>query len=195
MAYLIAAIIILIIILILIGILLIPFQISLELYRIDSVNKGSFKLNWLKIRLLQRKIPSEKKKPEKEKKERNKINFDRIPKIIEYLGESLPYILDILKAFLRSVSIKKFYINSIIGLPSPADTAIINGYLMGVASIINILPNTNYTVDLDFNKERIDGNLLIEIKLKLFWIVFESLRAFTKKPVRSLFGEIRKLRG
>jgi len=161
----------------------------------DSVNKGSFKLKWLKLRLIQRKIPSDKKKPRKEKKERKKIDFDRIPKIMGYLEESLPYIFRIFKAFLRSVSIKKIYINSIVGLPSTADTAIINGYLMGLASIINIFPKTNYTVDLDFNKERIDGNLLIEIELKLFWIMIESLKAFTKKPVRSLFGEVRKLRG
>ena len=70
-----------------------------------------------------------------------------------------------------------------------------NGYLLGLASIINIFPKTNFTVDPDFNKERIDGSILIEIKLRLLWIVIESLKAFTKKPVRSLFGELRKMRG
>ena len=198
MAYLIAAIIILIIILILIGILLVPFQISMNLYRRGHVNEGYFKLSWLRIRLIHRKIPSEEKKPKREKKKRKKekkVNLNRIPKILMYLEESLPSILRIFQAFLRSVSIKRISINSIIGLDSPVDTAILNGYLLGLASIINIFPKTNFTVDPDFNKERIDGSILIEIKLRLLWIVIESLKAFTKKPVRSLFGELRKMRG
>ncbi len=199
MAYLIAAIIILIILLILIGILLVPFQISLKLNRMGSVNEGNFKLTWLKIRLIRRKIPSDKKKDKKKrkkgKKERGKINFDRIPKILKNFEESLPYIFNIFQAILRSVSINKISINSIIGLDSPADTARVNGYLMGLASLISIFPKTNFTVVPDFEKERIDGSLVIKIKLRLFLIVIESLRAFTKKPVRSLFGELRKMRG
>lgn len=195
MAYIIPTVIILIIILILIGILLVPFQISLKLNKMGSVNKGYFKLTWLKIRLIQRKIPSDKKKQEKEKKEGRKINFDRIPKVLKHLEESLPYILDVLEVFLRSVSINKISINSVIGLPSPADTARIYGYLMGLASIINIFPKTDFTTNPDFDKERIDGSILIEIKLKLLWIVIESLKALTKKPVRSLLGELRKMSG
>jgi hypothetical protein len=164
-----------------------------------SVNEGNFKLTWLKIRLIRRKIPSDKKKDKKKrkkgKKERGKINFDRIPKILKNFEESLPYIFNIFQAILRSVSINKISINSIIGLDSPADTARVNGYLMGLASLISIFPKTNFTVVPDFEKERIDGSLVIKIKLRLFLIVIESLRAFTKKPVRSLFGELRKMRG
>ena len=160
-----------------------------------SVNEGYFKLTWLKIRLIRRKIPSDEKKPKKEKKEKRKINFDRIPKILEYFEQSLPFILDIFRAFLRSVSINKISIDSIVGLPSPADTAIVHGYLMGLASIINIFPKTNFTTSPDFDKERIDGSILIEIKMKLLWIAIESLKALTKKPVRSLLGELRKMRG
>jgi len=61
LAYIIAAIIILIIILILIGILVVPFQISIQLLKKGSLNQGNFKISWLKIKLIQRKIPSEKK--------------------------------------------------------------------------------------------------------------------------------------
>ncbi len=180
------------------GILLVPFQISLKLHRRGPVNEGYFKLSWVKIGLIRRKIPSDKKKPKpkKEKKEKEKrIDFNRIPKILGYFEQSLPSILRIFQAFLRSVSIKRISINSIIGLDSPADTAIFNGYLLGLASIINIFPKTNFTVDPDFNEERIDGSILIEIKLRLFWIIIEALRALTKKPVRSLIGELRKMRG
>jgi hypothetical protein len=195
-AYLMVVIIILIIILILIGILVVPFQISMRLYRMGSVNEGHFKLSWLKIRLIQRKIPSEKKeKKPKEKKEQKRVDFKRIPKIISLSIESLPYFFNIFEAFLKSISVKNISIDSIIGVGSPADTAIISGYLWGLASLINIIPNACLTVEPDFNKERIDGSFVIELKLILLWIAIEGLKALTKKPVRSLLGELRKVRG
>jgi hypothetical protein len=195
-AYLTVAIIILIIILILIGVLVVPFQISMQFYRNGSINRGHFKLSWLKIRLIQRKIPSDKKKKKpKEEKKQKRIDFNRIPKIITLSVESLPYIFNIFKAFLRSISVKKISIDSIIGFSSPADTAIISGYLLGIASLINIIPNTYLNVEPDFNKERIDGSFVIELKLILLWIAIEGLKALTKKPVRSLLGELRKVRG
>ena len=194
MAYLTVAIIILIIILILIGILVVPFQISMQLYRMGSVNEGRFKLSWLKIRLVQRKIPSDKKEHKEEKKQK-RIDFNRIPKIIMLSVESLPYIFNIFEAVLRSISVKKISIDSTIGFDSPADTAIISGYLWGLASIINIIPNAYLNVEPDFHEERIDGSFVIELKLILLWIAIEGLKALTKKPVRSLLGELRKLRG
>lgn len=195
MAYLTAAIIILIIILIIIGILVVPFQISLQLNRRDSVNEGHFKLSWLKIRLIHRKFPSDKKEKKPEDKKQKKIDFNRIPQIIELSIESLPYIFNIFEAFLKSISIKKISIDSIIGFDSPVDTAIISGYLWGLASIINLIPNTCLTVEPDFHKERVDGSFVIELKMILLWIAIAGLRALTKKPVRSLVGELRKVRG
>jgi hypothetical protein len=171
----------------------------MKLYRMGSVNEGHFKLSWLKIRLIHRKIPSDKKekKPEEEKrqKKQKKIDFNRIPRIISLFVESLPYLFNIFEAFLKSISVKKISIDSIIGFSSPADTAIITGYLWGLSSLINIIPNTCLTVEPDFNKERIDGSFVIELKLILLWIAIEGLKALTKKPVRSLLGELRKVRG
>lgn len=195
MAYITAAIIILIIILILIGILVVPFQISLELYRRNAVNSGHFKLSWLKIRFINRKFPSDKPKKKTKQKKGKRIDFNRIPKIIVLFGESLPYMARIFKAFLKSVSIKKISINPVIGLDSPADTAMISGYLWGLSSILNIIPNMCLTVQPDFHNERLEGSLVMDVKLRLLWITIESIRAFTKKPVRSLLGELRAMRG
>lgn len=189
-----AAIIILIIILIIMGILVVPFQISMQFNRMGSVNEGYFKVSWFKIRLIQRKIPSDKKKEKKQKKEEI-IDFNRIPKIVMLSVESLPYIFNIFEAFLKSISIKTITIDSTIGFDSPADTAIISGYLWGLASIINVIPNTCLTVKPDFNEERIDGSFVVELKLILLWIAIEGLKALTKKPVRSLLSEIRNARG
>ena len=194
MAYTLAAIIILIIILILIGILVVPFQISVQLYKLGSLIEGNFKISWLKIKLIQRKIPPEKKEKKPKPKKEKRIDFNRIPNIIQYFIDSLPYIFNIFEAFLKSISVKKISINSQIGFPNPSDTAIISGYLWGLASIINIIPNTSLTVEPDFDKERLDGEFLVEMKMRLLWIAIEGLKALTKKPVRSLISELRKLR-
>jgi len=194
LAYITAAIIILIIILILIGILVVPFQISIQLHKRGSLNQGIFKISWLKIRLFQQKIPSEKRKKKEKKPEEKRIDFNRIPRIISLFIDSLPYIFNIFEAILKSISIKEISIKSIIGFHNPSDTAIISGYLWGLASIINIIPNTHLTVEPDFDEERLDGEFLVEMKMRLFWIVVEGLKALTKKPVRSLINELRKLR-
>ena len=66
MIYTIIGIIILILVLILLAILLIPFHISFYIKKGEKNIRGNFKISWLKIRLIQRAIPSE----EKEKKEK-----------------------------------------------------------------------------------------------------------------------------
>jgi hypothetical protein len=42
-----------------------------------------------------------------------------------------------------------------------------------------------------FMKSTFEGNLDFEIKIRLFWIAVEALKAITKKPVRSLINEVR----
>lgn len=175
--------------------MVVPFQISLQLYRKGSVNEGYFKLSWLKIRLIHQKIPSDKMKEKPGGKKEQKIDYKRILHIISLSIESLPYFFNIFRAFLKSVSVNKISIDSTIGMHSAADTAVISGYLWGISSIINIFPNVYLNVEPDFHKERLDGSFLIEIKIILLWIVIESLKALTKKPVRSLVGELRKVRG
>jgi hypothetical protein len=173
--------------------MVVPFQISLELYRKESVNEGYFKLSWLKIRLIHQKIPSDKRKEKPREEKGQKIDYKRVPHIISLFIESLPYTLNIFSAFLKSVHVKKISIDSTIGMHSAADTAVVGGYLWGISSIINILPNGYLNVKPDFHKEHLDGSFLIEIKIMLFWIIIELLKALTKKPVRSLVGELRKV--
>ena len=193
MAYFIAAIIILILIVVILGVLVVPFQISMELYREGSVNQGYLRIRWLKLKIISRKIPPKTKK-EKKKTEKREFDYKRIPKIISLIEESLPYIINIFMALLKSISVEKISLNSIIGLGDSADTAVISGYLSSLAALINIIPNTNFSVEPDLQKERLDGSLILKLKLKLIWITLEFLKALTKKPFRSLLGELRKMR-
>lgn len=177
---------------------MVPFHIILNLCNDGFKIHGNFKLTWMKIKLIQRKIPPEEKEEKKEKKEKrkDKAKFDvkRIPKLISLFIESWPYFGRILNAFLKSTSFEKFSLDLVIGLGDPADTAIINGYLRALISLANIIPNAYFSVEPDFQRERIDGHLVMDIKIRLFWIVIEFIRAYTKKPVRMLIGELRKMR-
>ena len=202
MVNLIAAVIILIIILFIIGILVVPFQISLELFRQNNINQGYLRIKWLKIKIIDRELiqPQKKEKKPKRKFDVNKLLDvlpDMLPNVIPNFIESLPYFIDIMESSLRSISIERIALNFIIGLGNSADTAMVGGFLYSVAAIVNALPNTYFSVEPDLKNEelKLDGSLNIKLKLRLLWIAATSLKVLTKRPVRSLLWELRKLRG
>jgi hypothetical protein len=197
LVYLVAAIIVLIV-LIIVGILVVPFQISVELLRQNTTNQGYIRIRWLKIKIIDRELikpPSKKEKAGKKVTKKREFDFNRIPKIISLSMESFPEFMNILKSFLRSVSIERISLNSIIGLGDSADTAMVGGFLYSVVAVVNVLPNTYFSVEPDLQNERLEGSLNVKLKLILLWIVLEFLKALTKKPFRSLLGELRKMRG
>jgi hypothetical protein len=198
----IAAIIVLIIVLIIIGILVVPFHISLELFRRNKVNQGYLRVKWWKIKIIGRELIQPKKEKE-EKKHKRKFDVkklldvlpDMLPKVIPDFIESLPYFIDIMESSLRSISIERITLNLIFGLGDSADTAMVGGLFCSVAAIVNAIPNTYFSVEPDLKNERLEGSFNIKMKLRLLGIVATSLKVLTKKPVRSLLWELRKLRG
>lgn len=191
---LIVTIIILIISLIIIGILVVPFHMHLKVYNVDFNVKGSFKLTWIKLKLIQREISSKKQVEKKENKKENKLEISSIPKIISLIIESWPHLKRVLYAFLKSTSFQKCSLNLKLGLGDPVDTAMISGYFHSISPLLNIIPEAYITLEPDFINDKIECNLILEIKIRLFWIVVEVIRAFTKKSVRKLFSELRKMR-
>lgn len=187
-------IIILVILVILASILMIPFHISLNLKNQGTDYTGYFQLTWMKIRIFKREIPFEEEKEEEkkeEKKEKAKWTLSRIQKVLNLFSESLPYFERIIKAFIRSISLERFYLNLTLGLESPVDTAMLSGLFWSFASVINTIPRVYINMRPYFMENKFDGQLEIEIKLKLLWIVVEALRAFTKRPVRNFISEVR----
>lgn len=185
-----------ILIFILACIMLIPFHIIINLGNQGIEVKGYFKVKWMNIKLIKRDIPSEEgkkeeKKEEVEKKPKSKWDLDRIVKVFNLFLEALPHFEKIIFALIRSVKLERFWLDLKFGLDSPVDTAQLTGILWSVGSIVNILPRISINMSPEFMKPTFEANLDLELKLKLIWIVFEALRAFTKKPVRSLISEIR----
>ncbi len=153
---------------------------------------GYFKIGWLKIRLIKRDIPAEKKEEEEVKKER-KFNLELLLKILNQFIEAFDYLTPLIPAFLRSIKLKNLSLDLNLGFYSPVDTAMINGYIWSISSILNTIPLISISTTPDFQKSKLDGSIELNLKLKLLWIVIAFLKAFTKKPVRDLVRSIRDL--
>jgi hypothetical protein len=187
---------VIIILLILIAsITLIPFHITLNLDNNGLDYKGYFKVTWLRLRILQREVPTkEEEKEEKkevEKKAKAEWNLNRIIKIFNLFLESIPYFESIFYAFLRSVTIEKLNLNLALGMDSPVDTAQIAGFFWSLLPTVNLIPKVSIHMNPVFMKSTFEGNLEFELKIRLFWIALEGIKAITKKPVRSLINEVR----
>ena len=196
MIYTIIGIIIIILVLILLSFLLIPLKFSLNLKKNGSEIKGHFILKFLGIRIFSKEIPGDEKDQddkEEEKKEDKKDKFDlkRILKILKLVKNSWPHIYRLINAFYRSVNLEKFSLNMTLGMESPADTALFTGYIWSVTYPLNAITRIHAVITPDFQRRVLDGDLEIDISLRLFWIVAEAIRAFTKKPVRELVQEAR----
>jgi hypothetical protein len=195
--FLIILVIILLLIILIASIMLIPFHISLNLDNKGLDYNGYFKVTWLRIKILQREIPlKEDKKEKEEKKEGEKKvkaewTLNRIIKIFNLFLESMPYFENIFYAFLRSITIERLNMDLALGMDSPVDTAQMAGFFWSLLPTVNLIPKVSIHMRPVFMKSTFEGNLDFELKIRLFWIVFESLKAITKKPVRSLINEVR----
>jgi hypothetical protein len=193
--FLIVLVIIILIVILVTSIMLIPFHISLNLDTKGLDYKGYFKVTWLRIRILKREIPiKEEEKEEKkevEKKAKAEWTINRIIKIFNLFLEALPYFENIFYAFLRSITVEKLKMELALGMDSPVDTAQMAGFFWSLLPTVNLIPRVSIHMRPVFMKSTFEGNLEFELKIRLFWIVFESLKAITKKPVRSLINEVR----
>lgn len=184
--------------LILLSFLLIPLKLSLALKKQGSEINGHFCLKFLGIRIFSREIPEDEKDQDEKKEEKeeetdkeDKFNLKRILKILNLVKESWPYIYRMITAFYRSVALEKFSLNLTLGMESPADTALFTGYIWSFTYPLNAITRIDAVITPDFNRRVLDGDLEVDVSLKLIWIVVEAIRAYTKKPVRELIGEMR----
>jgi len=60
--------------------------------------------------------------------------------------------------------------------------------------LLNLISEVSFFFYSNFQKERFEININLEIRIRLLWLVIEVLGAVIKKPVRSLLNELRKVR-
>ena len=194
MIYIIIGALLLILVLIFLLFLLVPFQIFLEFHKLGSNFKGNITVKWIGIRIFQREIPDKEKLKDIEEKEEEKgreFELRKLLRILNLILESWPSIQKLFFAFIKSWSLENFSANLTLGFENPYDTAIITGYLWSLTYPTNVLTHLNTSVTPEFNDQVLDGDLEVNVKLKLLWIVVEGVRAITKKPVRKLLQEMR----
>lgn len=181
--------------LIILSLLLIPFHISLWLSKTGKSIHGDFKLSWLGLTIFKRQIPSEKpsttKKEKKDEEKKQEWSLDRIKNTLSLLYRAWPHLERILWAVFHSTRLEKLSLDLNLGFESPADTAIVTGYMWAFTESTRYLIPMNISITPDFQNQVMDGSFDLELKLKLLKITTESIRAITKKPVRSLFSELR----
>ncbi len=188
----------LVIVLIIFSFLLIPFQLSLWLTKKNQSLNGDLKISWLGLTFFKRKIPSpkasrEEKKEKKEDEKKQEWNLERIKKALSHLRESWPYLVRILQSIIGSITIRKIELDLQLGLESPADTAIITGYIWALTESTRYLVPSSLDISVhpDFENKILDGFLDLELKFRLYSVTKEVAWAITKKPVRSLISEMR----
>ncbi|MDP3065112.1 MAG: DUF2953 domain-containing protein [Methanobacteriaceae archaeon] len=152
-------------------------------------------MRWVGLTIFKRQIPFEKSpSDEKEKKKPEKKqewNLKRIRKTLNQLYEAWPHLERIIWALFHSITLEKLSLDLNFGLESPADTAIVTGYIWAFTESTRYLIPMDISINPDFQNQVMDGSFDLEIKLKLLRITTELIRAITKKPVRSLFKEMR----
>ena len=179
--------------------MLIPFHISLNLNNNGLDYNGYFKVTWLRIRILRKEIPIKEEEKEEKKEEKKEVEekakaewtLNRIIKIFNLFLESMPYFENILYALLRFITIEKLKLNLALGMDSPVDTAQMAGFFWSLLPTVNLIPKVSIHMNPVFMKSTFEGNLDFEVKIRLFWIALEGIKAYTKKPVRSLINEVR----
>jgi hypothetical protein len=133
--------------------------------------------------------PEEKEvKPEKEEEKKER------PGISTYLDaatELWPYLMRVISAFLRSLSLKKLYGAITLGLSDPSQTGMLYGYFNAFRYSIWALEPVDFLMTPVFNREIFEGQMEMEIRInRPLLILLPMVSALAKRPVRQKLRQI-----
>jgi len=111
------------------------------------------------------------------------------PPSIQSLINAAPALAKILRDLLKSIRFKKIYCRLCFGLDDPAKTAIISGYLWSLASVLGLFQAKIFIEPL-FEGERLEGELIAEIEVRLWWAVFAVIQGLREREIRLLLREM-----
>jgi len=197
--------------------LLAPFNLALNIGKKGPLVEGSIKLSWLGLTLKKgeispqsagdllasiwkeeagkegRAVEDREAKPEKrneiDNSEDNKKTGIVRPPRIQSLINAAPALANILLDLLKSILFKKISCRLCFGLDDPAQTAIISGYFWSLASVLGLIQSKIF-IEPWFEGERLEGELVAEIEVRLWWAVFAMLRGLREREIRLLLREM-----
>ncbi|VVB72932.1 Uncharacterised protein [uncultured archaeon] len=129
-------------------------------------------------------VESEQEKKEQEKKR----GFIQTPDAGSLL-DAAPAMLSLLGDLLRSIMFQKLSCRLCFGLDDPVETAIMNGYLWSIISVLGLY-RANIYFEPCFEGYRLDGDLAARIKARLLWPVAAIFRSLRDRRIRLLLKEI-----
>ena len=112
----------------------------------------------------------------------------RSPKI-QSLINAAPALANILLDLLKTILFKKISCRLCFGLDDPAQTAIISGYLWSLASVLGLIQSKIF-IEPWFEGERLEGELVAEIEVRLWWAVFAMIQGLREREIRLLLREM-----
>jgi hypothetical protein len=168
-----------------------------EKLEVDEEEKISEKIEEKEKAEEKEKLKKEKKtldEKKKDKKEKRKWKWDDIKKILKLVFASGNYFIQFLGDILKSISLDRFNMHLILGMDSTSDTATYVGYIWATASLLNLSPPVHISAEPSFFNQRMDGELFLELEIRLIRPLLATLRLLSRKPVLKLLWELRKLR-
>jgi Protein of unknown function (DUF2953) len=190
------AIVLIVIVLLVAAVLLIPFRVVLNASASLTTRNADIAISWLGLTLWRSKPtkPKEPKKAEGEKKRGERSDVGRLFRMVSLVRESIPAITIIARSIKRATHVRRLTMDFKFGFDDPADTAEFAGYLWSFAWILNIVPSVNLSIRPEFGAISLDGSVKADARVRMLYIVFGFLRAYTKRPFRRLVKEARARR-
>jgi hypothetical protein len=111
------------------------------------------------------------------------------PPSIQSLINAAPSLAKILRDLQKSIHFKKSSCRLCFGLDDPAQTAIISGYLWFLASALGFFPAKIF-IEPWFEGERLEGELVAKIEVRLWWAVFAMIQGLREREIRLLLREM-----
>ncbi len=101
---------------------------------------------------------------------------------------AMPAFIDLIRDLFRSVCFKTFRCHLQLGLDDPSETAILTGRLWSIAAFLSYL-GADIQIEPFFEKERLEGELLAEARMRPIHIPAAIISALREKEMRSLIKD------
>jgi hypothetical protein len=142
-----------------------------------SPEEQEFRLRVLGFPILRR--PFEKKEDEEKKRKKEKPTDWK--KIIGDANELYVAGKELAGALTKNISLKKLRGRAEIGLPDPAQTGMLVGFLYAGSGIATaFMPETRLEFAPSFEEEKLDAEVELELSLPLFKLIIPAIRFFRR---------------
>ena len=188
------------------AILIVPLRLSLFISKNGAAIQGSILLSWSCLTLVNEELSMQsagellagrdegevKQEASQAENEKGKDDVKAAKKSstvsLSSLFNAAFALKDMLFYLLHTIRIRNASARLCFGFDDPADTAIMSGQLFSLAAASGLIPGRVF-IDPWFGGEHLEGELVMEIEVRLVWVAWALIRALRAKEIRKLFME------